>query len=549
MSKLYFIDHESIKKTAKAIKKQNEKHNYTYILDELTKCLGYKSYNEYEHYLTNAFLNSQNKLHELIPLTQLTIPELFELNNNTIDSLHSYGIESNDLYFVNKIINNKKEIFKNHKRLSLKSYLYYLPFVFNKTSVLISRYASINKEVFNEILDDMRAYYLKSSAIEKNNTEYKIITKHETLKEQSKIDLRIRALYYFALSYKEGIIYDESIIIKMIFDGHDNDFIFDEIEHSLNMNLNNSGIDKEIPDFAPAKFDTQDYNSFFPYIKQNICYEKPLILGLNEQSNSVFIPRNNLFENIQIASLPGAGGSLIKDTIILQSLMNNRGFLNIDCFDVEYNSGKTVDRIRIEYITSLFNKSDDTFTMNYGNLNNLSKVINNNKIINFQINNNGFSRLTQSEKEKHLTTTINNTLENILNNYYDIKFRKKDFPYYVIIDNVNLNHQTYRIIKKLNNIGIYILHYSWRIDINSNFKNLIFSNDSIEYNIKLLSESSKDNLHGTPELLIGKNGPSKDGCGFSYYYDKQFQSQFMSKYSNEYGNYAKNTWARPKIEY
>ena len=131
MSKLYFIDHESIKKTAKAIKKQNEKHNYTYILDELTKCLGYTSYNNYEHYLTNAFLNSQSNLKKLIPLTQLTITELAELNNYILNRLSDLKILANSLYFLEKVIKNKTISFKEHKHLSLTSYLYYLPFIFD----------------------------------------------------------------------------------------------------------------------------------------------------------------------------------------------------------------------------------------------------------------------------------------------------------------------------------------------------------------------------------------------------------------------------------
>lgn len=56
MNTIYFIDNESIKRTAKSIQKQNQTIKYTVILDDLSKLLGYNSYNHYEHYLTNLML-------------------------------------------------------------------------------------------------------------------------------------------------------------------------------------------------------------------------------------------------------------------------------------------------------------------------------------------------------------------------------------------------------------------------------------------------------------------------------------------------------------
>ena len=110
MKTIYFIDNESIKRTAKAIQKTNPTLKYTIILDDLAKLLGYTSYNQYEHYLTNAILSHSSTLSELKALTKIDSIKLALLNNEFVESLNSIGYVIDDLYFMNKIIENQKHI-------------------------------------------------------------------------------------------------------------------------------------------------------------------------------------------------------------------------------------------------------------------------------------------------------------------------------------------------------------------------------------------------------------------------------------------------------
>lgn len=130
MKTIYFIDNESIKRTAKAIQKTNPTFKHTVILDDLAKLLGYTSYNQYEHYLTNAMLSHHSTLSELKALTKIDSIKLSLLNNEFVEALNSIGYVIDSLYFMNKIIENQKQGFLDYSYLNLRSYLYYLPFVF-----------------------------------------------------------------------------------------------------------------------------------------------------------------------------------------------------------------------------------------------------------------------------------------------------------------------------------------------------------------------------------------------------------------------------------
>jgi len=527
MSKLYFIDHESIKKTAKAIKKQNEKHNYTYILDELTKCLGYKSYNEYEHYLTNAFLNSQNKLQTLIPLTQLTIPELISLNNNIIDKLISLNIITSCLFFVDKIITSKVEEFKSYKRLSLKSYLYYLPFIFNVNKEII-----YDKENFFELVEVFKKYYLNSPLISFREGEYFLTSLTSDLKELAKNDLKIRPIYYLSLSMEEGIVYEESILLKAVLKNDDNEIIYEEVKYALTCLERNKPIQSSIPNFSSCDI-KQDYNLFFPYIKNNSSDENPLILGLSNDSTPLFFNKEELFKNTFICGRPGSGRNVIKQTIALQILMNNRGFLNIDGYPHSISKNRSYEEKRIEYLSSLFNQQDNTFLYGINDINLLFQSINNNKIINLSLLGHIHNYDAAAECSLSQLTTV---LNNISNNYYYSKFRKHRFPYYIFIDEfrlADLNGSIYRVIKNLNNIGIYIIFFSDSFrNYDPIFENVIIPNSDTQYLI-----DKHIPLNDTPSDLFGIGGPSKHGVSFSHYVKMNFKQQFWTHPTQSYMDY------------
>lgn len=537
MSKLYFIDHESIKKTAKAIKKQNEKHNYTYILDELTKCLGYTSYNNYEHYLTNAFLNSQSNLKKLIPLTQLTITELSELNNYILNRLSDLKISANSLYFLEKVIKNKTISFKGHKHLSLTSYLYYLPFIFDSNERIIYG-THINKEEFIELIKTMKSYYFNSPFIHFKNNKYFLNASKQELEKAANDDLKNRSLYYLALSIEEGIIYGESILIKSLLNNDNDDQLYEELQHALAYFNKNKKTIREIPNFS-SYTNKQDYNLLFPYIKNHVSNEKPLILGVDNNESPVFFNRDEIFKNIFMCGRPGSGLNTIKQTFTLQTLMNNRGFLNIDC-QPQYSINKTFEERRIEYIGVLFNKQDDVFLYNSDDVNLLYRSINNNKIINYNLLEG--PHLYNDIKSEALNKLLI-VLETICNNYYNASFRKNSFPYYIFIDNYagnKLNDSIYSAIKNLNNIGIYTVFTSlfsspYNIDsYNEIFENFIITNGDVKTTI----ENNQIFTGGpSPYDLIGESGPSRLGVGFSHYAKMKFKQEFWVKPTSNYTDF------------
>lgn len=531
MSKLYFIDHESIKKTAKAIKKQNEKHNYTYILDELTKCLGYNSYNDYEHYLTNAFLNSQENLTKLIPLTKAYIPDLVSLSNKTLNHLSSLDIEASNIYFIDKIINEKTETLKRNSSLSFKSYLYYLPYIF-QTDINVLNGDRIVLLPLESLLAAMRKYYLNSPLIKLENDNYEISKDLEYLKKMSLEDLKLRGIYYAALSKIENIHYPESTIVNLLLSNESDAFIISEIEYQLSKD---NRLNPEINPLVKSSSDCFDYETLFPYIKNNITTSNPFVLGVDNEQCPIFIGEKEIFNNIEIFGLPGSGKGVITESIMLQILMHSRGFLHINGSSY-LSETMTYDEKRVKYMASLFNRKDDYFSIKHNNINLLPELINNNKIINFTLAGN---EDTQDETRRASMLRLEILLDNLGEHYYKSKFRKNALPYYIIIDEYQsaFSQSIIQNIKKLNKAGVYIINISQTLnDYNPVFGHIIISNGSICHYKEKMKSLFKEN----PSIIWGECGPTARGVTFSHYLNENFKQQFWVKISDNYKEYNKN---------
>lgn len=531
MSKLYFIDHESIKKTAKAIKKQNEKHNYTYILDELTKCLGYKSYNDYEHYLTNAFLNSQENLTKLIPLTKAYIPDLIELSNKTLDHLSALEIEASNVYFIDKIINEKSDILKKQSSLSFKSYLYYLPYIFG-TNVSILDDKRISLLPLENLLNIMRTYYLSSPLIRCESGAYEISQDLEHLKSLATENLKIRGIYYASLSQLENIHYPESYIVNLLFTGESDAFIISEIEYQL---YKDNELNLEINPLLKNSSEILDCYSLFPYIKNNITPSNPIVLGVDNEETPLFINGSDIFNNVQIFGVPGTGKGAITESIMLQIMMHNRGFLHINAS--AYSSGTiTYDERRAKYMASLFNRKDDYFSIKSKGYSGLSELINNNKIVNFDLVGNDE---TLEDKRRESMSKLDKLLNDLGDYHYKSKFRKNSLPYYIIIDNYPsaLSQSIINSIKKLNKIGIYIISISQTLnDYNPIFNHVIISNGSYF----AYKEKMKTLFSEVPSRPWSESGPTRNGATFSHYYNSICKQQFWVRFSEDYNRYCEN---------
>lgn len=557
MSKIYFIDHESIKKSAKIIKKENPSHNYTLILDLITQSLGYKSYNEYEHYLTNAILNQSNDLKILAPLTKEYINDLIKLSDLILDNLAKNNIHASKVQFIESIIQSKVKSFKEHKTLNFTATLYYLPFIFDYNfnvyalhlknfrglyeSIIFSDDTLKLKENLFTLFNIMRDYYFKSPYVIFDNFTHKVDhNKILEIKELANNDLKARGLYYAALSVIDDFKYEESLLTQLILDEHDNEFILNEliyISQTLYTNMQESDNYKnDIPIFVKKETKKDDYNEFIPYIKDNITPQKTLILGKTHNNDSIAIDSKHILGNILIMGKPGSGKSVLAETIEFNALCHGRGYIKLNANINEYESITS----KSQYLSYLFNKEDDHFLLkNNTNLNKGFEAINANKIISWHLNGNvqrngvGYNEIVmQCEKN------LDNFLANLSQFYFSSKFRAKKFPYYIIIEEPisDLSFESLRNIKKLNSIGIYIVYLSQVVPqdyILKVFKHILIPNGEIYERIEGVNKISFDNCPPHKELIFNY-GPTIDGVGFSHIMDGKFQNQFICKPNMKY---------------
>ena len=514
MKTIYFIDNESIKRTAKAIQKTNPTFKYTVILDDLAKLLGYTSYNQYEHYLTNAILSHSSTLSELKALTKIDSIKLAILNNEFVESLNSIGYVIDNLYFMNKIIENQKQGFLDYSYLNLRSYLYYLPFVFYPVSkitsvdvskinsfhfqdivqMLINEYKSINLNDVNDFIHKLKKSPDYSADVELYN-QFNNLNKN----------LKTRGIYYYIKSIIEDFEYDEGLLTKLIFDGNSPE----KIEHLLNLKLNNF-YHMDVPIFY--KENTENYtHNYFPFIKESISENNPFIFGRHIDKSPYFATNDQLHSNISVLGVPGCGKGAFIHSLMFQLMMNNRGFCVINLLGNVYSSN------HIKKMATLLNKKNDVFIFNTAhNTKLIASSINNDKIIYTT-----FDTRDDSRRKVDNLRLGSNRFEQILialtEQFFTSKFRNKKIPFYIIIEEahnlMNINENTANMIKKLNELNIFFifehqLHEDYINDIceTTLVSNAAFSLFKNAHNFEF--KQLMTNLYKN-DKLIGTTGPSK----------------------------------------
>lgn len=514
MKTIYFIDNESIKRTAKAIQKTNPTFKYTVILDDLAKLLGYTSYNQYEHYLTNAMLSHSSTLSELKALTKIDSIKLALLNNEFLESLNSIGYVIDNLYFMNKIIENQKQGFLDYSYLNLRSYLYYLPFVFYPVSkitsvdvskinsfhfqdivqMLMNEYKSINLNDINDLIQKLKKSPDYSADLDLYN-QFNNLNKH----------LKTRGIYYYIKSIIEDFEYDEGLLTKLIFDGNSPE----KIEHLLNLKLNNF-YHMDVPVFY--KEDNKNYTqNYFPFIKESISENNPFIFGRHVDKSPYFATNEQLHSNISVLGVPGSGKGAFIHSLMFQLMMNNRGFCLINPLGHVYSAN------HIKRMATLLNKKNDVFIFNTDhNTKLIASSINNDKIIYTT-----FDTRDDSRRKVDTLKLGSNRFEQILialtEQFFTSKFRNKKIPFYIIIEEahnlMNINENTAKMIKKLNELNIFFIfdHQFHEDYINDICETTLVSNSSFflfqnahNFEFKQLMTNLYKN-----DKLIGTTGPSK----------------------------------------
>lgn len=514
MKTIYFIDNESIKRTAKAIQKTNPTFKYTVILDDLAKLLCYTSYNQYEHYLTNAMLSHHSTLSELKALTKIDSIKLSLLNNEFVEALNSIGYVIDSLYFMNKIIENQKQGFLDYSYLNLRSYLYYLPFVFYPVSkitsadvskinsfhfqdivqMLINEYKSINLNDVNDLIQKLKTSPDYSADVDLYN-QFNNLNKH----------LKTRGIYYYIKSIIEDFEYDEGLLTKLIFDGNSPE----KIEHLLNLKLNNF-YHMDVPIFY--KEDNKNYTqNYFPFIKESISENNPFIFGRYVDKSPYFATNEQLHSNISVLGVPGSGKGAFIHSLMFQLMMNNRGFCLMNPLGQVYSSN------HIKKMATLLNKKNDVFIFNNDhNTKLIASSINNDKIV--------FTSFDTRDDARRKVDTLrlgSNRFEQILialtEQFFTSKFRNKKIPFYIIIEEahnlMNINENTANMIKKLNELNIFFVfdHQLHEDYINDICETTLVSNSSFflfqnarNFEFKQLMTNLYKN-----DKLIGTTGPSK----------------------------------------
>lgn len=535
MQNIYFIDNESIKRTAKAIQKTNPAFKHTVILNDLALLLGYDSYNHYEHYLTNIVLSKNTQLNKLKVLTKIDSINLLILQNKFKEELEDKGYVINGLYFINKVIENQKKGFIEHSYLSLYSYIYYLPLIYLNSEKIDDNYLyNSNDIVLESIIKLVKSEYeimgvneiheivQEITLADDYSSDETLLAKFEALSK----DLRTRGIYYYIKSILDNFEYDEGILSGMILKG----YCTERILHELNVRLNKlEWKEREIPVFFKNEILT-NINSFFPLIKEVVTESNPIMFGRHIDSTPFFVNNDYLHSNISLLGIPGSGAGAWLYSMVFQFLMHNRGCCIINPIHQVYSD------LYVDKIASSLNKKNDVLKLNRGNNTKLiANSIHNEKLL--LINGNtGVDYRRQIDYEKLGNEYFNLIIKDLSEHFFTSKFRNKKIPYYIIVDEAHnlepISEETKRNIKKLNNLNIYFIFQS---QIHRNFINALCDltvitnysincyekSDSFEFSQIIKGIKSKQNI-------LGQSGPSKSSPPvFSVIYKNEFKDQFI----------------------
>lgn len=546
MKTIYFIDNESIKRTAKAIQKTNPTFKHTVILDDLATVLGYKSYNQYEHYLTNAMLSQKNNLNTLKALTKIDALSLLKLSKKFIEELGQLGYSVDNLYFINKIIENQRQGYLEHPHLDLRSYVYYLPFVFQPLDTIDSNGISlINYGHFHNILQIIIDEYNKFGfdnilnlvndikLVDDYSTDPLLVERFESLSR----DLKTRGIYYYIKSIIEDFEYDEGYLTKLILDG----FSIEKIAHYLNIEIDKERKNtmyytpKEITVFYKANKHTV-LHEYFPFIKASVTANNPFVLGRNIDKTPFFATFENLHSNISLLGVPGSGKGAFLYSFMFQLMMNNRGFCVINPIDESYLSKFCV------HMSNSLNKKNDIFFFNeYAPTKSISSAIHNDKFLFVNCAKLSDARLKIDIHENGLKR-FEKIITDMTDYFFTSKFRNKKIPYYIFVDDSqylrDITPNIVKMIKKLNDLNIFFIfdnqvHEDY---INDLCKVTLVSNSCLQwfknsknFEFGQLMKSLEQNKD-----IIGKVGPSKKHPPvFSIVQKGEYVGQFITEIDDE----------------
>jgi hypothetical protein len=514
MKTIYFIDNESIKRTAKAIQKTNPTFKHTVILDDLAKLLGYTSYNEYEHYLTNVILSKNSGLHNLKALTKIDSMELLGLKDKFLSQLRERNYSVDALYFINKIIDNQKQGFLEHSYLDLKSYIYYLPFIFKETDTITTTDSGLIRhgklqDIIKIVIDEYNRMDLESIHFIirqlKSSPDYSADVDLYSQFTHLNDNLKTRGIYYYIKSILEDFEYDEGILTKLIFNGDS----IEKIEHELNFILSKKD-NVAIPVFF--KEDKQLFlNNYFPFIRSVINESNPFVFGKHVNQKPFFADMSYLRSNISLIGVPGCGKGAFLYTFIFQLLMNNRGVCILNTIGETY-----MDRY-IDHMATSLNKKNDIFVFNQdSNIRSISSAVHNDKILLTSC-----ARRMDARRGIDIQQTGMERFENILSglteHFFTNKFKTKKVPFYIIIEDShtlsNISLKARLMIEKLNALNIFLVfdNQVHEDSIASVCDVQLISNSSFRFFSKSRNfEFSKlmEVLENT-KTIIGKEGPSR----------------------------------------
>lgn len=505
MKNIYFIDNESIKRTAKIISKQNSKFKYTEILNNITQLLGYKDYNQYEHYLTNAILSKNSDLKNILALTKIDSINLVILHEKFKTDLQNLGYDIESIYFIKKIIDRQKISYLEHQCLDLNNYIYYLPFVLNDNYHNIFD-ATVNIKNGNliNIIDSLKSIYEEIGLDNLNNIISEVINGNlnDYLIQEINVfnkNLKTRGVYYYIKSLIENYEYDEGILTKLILKNYSSE----QIEHEINLLIRCSQ-----KDIIVFKHNKEELNNYFPFIRNFITQKNPFIFGKKVNQDVFFADKKFLYSNINLIGVPGSGKSAYIYTFLFQLLMNNRGFCVIN------SSGINFTDKYISHIANSLNKGNDIFKFNIdANIKSVANSIQNEKII--------FLKTTDSI-EHSTNNNVNDKFAIIIKElsefYFTSNFRNKMIPFYIIIEDSHnlkdLSEDVINNIKKLNSLNIYFLfdNQSQQNNIYDICDTTIVTNSSIKWLTKSINFrfSKTISLLNSNKDILGINGISKD---------------------------------------
>lgn len=550
MKTIYFIDNESIKRTAKAIQKTNPTFKHTVILDDLATVLGYKSYNQYEHYLTNAMLSQKNNLNTLKALTKIDALSLLDLSKKFIVELSQLGYSVDNLYFINKLIENQRKGYLEHPHLDLRSYVYYLPFVFESLDIIDGNGISlINYGYFHNIIqividecnkfgfDNILKLVNDIKSVEDYSTDSVLVERFESLSR----DLKTRGIYYYIKSIIEDFEYDEGYLTKLILDG----FSIEKIAHYLKTEMDKERKEsmyytayytpKEITVFY--KNDKHSIlNEYFPFIKASVTANNPFVLGRHIDQTPFFATFENLHSNISLLGVPGSGKGAFLYSFMFQLMMNNRGFCVINPIDESYLSKFCV------HMSNVLNKKNDIFFFNeYAPTKSISSAIHNDKFLFVNCAKLSDSRLKIDIHENGLKR-FEKIITDMTDYFFTAKFRNKKIPYYIFVDDSqylrDITPNIAKMIKKLNDLNIFFIfdnqvHEDY---INDLCKVTLVSNSCLQwfknsknFEFGQLMKSLEQNKD-----IIGKVGPSKKHPPvFSIVQKGEYVGQFITEIDDE----------------